>query len=374
MRRIELGLPGGIMPPFEKVIQQAQRAETEGYDSVWWPCHLMGWHPRSIWRTEITELARYQKSADVYFDPIAAMAAVGAHTERIRLGVGVTDVIRRHPAMLAQSILTLDHITRGRVILGLGSGEQCNITPYGLDFRRPVSRLEEGLRIIRLLWESRGEPVNFTGQFWTLQDAVLGLEPYGGRCPPIWIAAHGPRMLKLTGRYADGWLPTMMTPEEYADKLGVIRQAAQEAGRDPHAVTPGLLAYVIIDEDRSIIPKLMDSILVKGLCLLLPAEVFTRFGYEPPFGKEAVGFHDYIPSRFGYEEAMRVINKVPREVVEYYTLHGTPEDVAEQLQALAHAGLRHVVLWNITAFADVSKVRSSFQCLHRVKQILDIEP
>jgi len=370
MIRIQLGVPGGIMPPFNRVIQQAQRAEAAGYDSAWWPCHLMGWHPQSIWRPDITPLANHQKSADVYFDPIPAISAVAASTEKIKLGLGVTDLIRRHPTMLAQAALTVDHIARGRFILGLGSGEQCNLTPYGFDFSQPVSKLEEGLNVVRLLWESQGKPVNFSGKYFHLEGAVLGLEPYDGKAPPVWIAAHGPRMLALTGRSADGWLPTMMTPAEYGEKLQVIRRASRDVGRDEASVTAGMLAYVVVDEDRSVIPQLLDHLLVKGLCLLLPTEIFRRFGYEPPFGEGSSGFHNYVPSLFGYEDAMRVIRKVPREVVEYFTLHGTPEDVASQLTGLAEAGLQQVVLWNITAFADPARAKSSFQCLDRIKALL----
>lgn len=370
MEQIRIGVPGGIMPPFDKVIQQAQRAESKGYDSVWWPCHLMGWHPRSVWNPEFTPLATYQKSADVYFDPIAAIAAVAACTQKIHLGLGVTDVIRRHPAMLAQATLTLDHVSRGRLILGLGSGEQCNLTPYGFDFSQPVSKLEEGLQVLRLMWKSAGDPVEFHGKHFDLRGAVLGLEPYRGKTPPVWIAAHGPRMLALTGKYADGWLPTMMTAAEYAQKLAAIRKAALEAGRAADAVTPGMLAYVVVDEDRNAVPALLDHLLVKGLCLLLPAEVFLRFGHEPPFGAGSAGFHHYVPSLFGREDALRVIRKVPREVVEYFTLHGTPDDVAQQVTELADAGLRHIVLWNITAFADPGRAKSSFQCMDRVKERL----
>jgi len=366
---VQLGVPGGIMPPFDKVAQQAQRAEARGYDSVWWPCHLMGWHPRSVWIPEITPLAEVQKNADVYFDPVPAIAAVGSQTQHIRLGIGVTDVIRRHPAMLAQSILTLDHITRGRVILGLGAGEAMNLTPYGLPFEKVASRLKEGLQIIRLLWETDA-PVNFEGEFWQLRDAVLGLKPYGDRCPPIWLAAHGPRMLRITGQLADGWLPTRMNPEEYAEKLAVIHQAAIKAGRPADAVTPGMLAYTVLDEDRVVCRRLLEHVLVKGLCLLLPAEIFERFGAEPPLGRDSSGFHHYIPARVRKEEALAAMRKVPREVAEYFTVHGTPEDAAEQIQELAAAGLRHIVLWNITTFADPSRARSSFQCLDRVKEIL----
>lgn len=369
MKRIQLGVPGGIMPPFDKVAQQAQRAEGRGYDSVWWPCHLMGWHPRSVWIPEITPLAEVQKNADVYFDPVPAIAAVGAHTQHIRLGIGATDVIRRHPAMLAQSTLTLDHITRGRLILGLGTGEALNITPYGLRFEKVASRLKEGLRIIRLLWEAN-TPVDFDGEFWQLHGAVLGLEPYEGRCPPIWLAAHGPRMLRITGQLADGWLPTRMNPQEYAEKVSVIRQAAVEAGRPADAVTPGMLAYTVLDRDRAICRRLLEHVLVRGLCLLLPAEIFERFGVEPPLGRDSSGFHDYIPARMGKEDALAAMRKVPREVAEYFTVHGTPEDAAEQIRELAAAGLQHIVLWNITAFADPSRARTSFQCLDRVKEIL----
>ena len=101
-----------------------------------------------------------------------------------------------------------------------------------------------------------------------------------------------------------------MTAQEYAGKLHKIREASKEAGRTADAVTPGMLAYVVVDEDQNAIPKLLDHILVKGLCLLLPAETFQRFGYEPPFGEGAVGFHDYVPSRFPYDDAVRVMKKL----------------------------------------------------------------
>ena len=147
--------------------------------------------------------------------------------------------------MLAQTALTIDHLARGRFILGLGSGESENTLPYGFDFARPVSRFEEALRVIRLLWESDG-PVDFDGQFYTLHHARLDTEPYDGRLPPIWIGASGPRMLDIAGRYADGWWPAgAWTPEQYAEMLGVgagIRRARRPRSDGDHAVLhPGLL-------------------------------------------------------------------------------------------------------------------------------------
>ena len=122
-------------------------------------------------------------------------------------------------------MLTLDHLTEGRAILGLGSGEQLNIRPYGLPWDKPVARLAEGIDVIRLLWQA-GEPVDFEGRFFSLRRAVLGLSPFGAG-PPVWTAAHGPRMLELTGRKADGWLPTKMTPGQYQASLKAIEVAAR---------------------------------------------------------------------------------------------------------------------------------------------------
>ena len=179
---IEFGAPGTIMPPADKAVENARRAEADGYESIWWPSHLMGWHPESVWTEDITPLAKFQDNPHTYFDPLVMMGVAGAVTEKIRVGVVVTDVITHHPAVLAQTALTLDHVTKGRAILGLGSGEQLNVGPYGMEWSKPVGHLDEALDVIRLLWNAEGA-VDFDGQFYPLKDAVLGLSPYtpGGR-------------------------------------------------------------------------------------------------------------------------------------------------------------------------------------------------
>ena len=276
---VTLGVPGRIMPPADKAIEFTRRAEADGFDAVWWPCHLMGWIPDSVWTEDLTALAAFQANPHMYFDPLTMMGAAGAATETIKVGVSVTDTIRRHPAMLAQQALTVDHLARGRSILGLGSGERMNVTPYGIEWSKPVGRLEEALRVIRLLWESTG-PIDFHGNFFDLDGAVLGLEPYEGRTPPIWVAAHGPRMLEITGRLADGWLPTNITAEDYADKLSVIRQSAERAGRDPEAFTPSMLAYVLCAPDEETLDRLCDQTLVRLLfaAVGLSPETWARHG------------------------------------------------------------------------------------------------
>lgn len=367
---VTLGVPGQIMPPASRAIELAQRAEADGFDAVWWPCHLMGWHPDSVWTEDLTPLAKVQSSPHVYLEPLTMMGAVGAATERIRVGVAVTDTIRRHPAMLAQQALTVDHLASGRSILGLGSGERLNVTPYGIEWSKPVGRLAEAIEVMKLLWGAE-RPVSFDGQFFRLEDAVLGLAPYEGTPPPIWLASHGPRMLELCGREADGWLPTNIDPESYASKLAVVRESAEAADRDPDAITPSMLAYVLCAPDEETLERLASQPLVRLLfaAVGLGEDVYRRHGSSSPF-EGGSGFHSYVPTRVSRAEAERVASHIPPGIVREGTLNGTAEQIAEQIRVYQQAGLRDVILWNITAFADPSLAGFSFKVLREVKAIL----
>src|ERR1700760_3125520 len=133
------------------------------YHSVWLPDHMVSFWPDSIWTAEFTDLATVSPSPHRPLDGLAVATAAAALTTDISLVSAVVDTVRRHPAMLAQTALTVDHVARGR--LGLGSGESENTLPYGFEFARPVARFEEALRVIRLLWDSDG-PVDFDGRFY----------------------------------------------------------------------------------------------------------------------------------------------------------------------------------------------------------------
>jgi phthiodiolone/phenolphthiodiolone dimycocerosates ketoreductase len=371
MRRLELGVPGQIMPPAEGAVRFAQRAEADGFDAVWWPDHLMGWHADTMWTPDLTPLAAVQPNPHTYFDPLIMMGVVGAQTERIKVGVVVTDLIRRNPAMAAASALTLDHVTKGRAIIGLGSGEKLNVTPYGMSFDKPVAKLSEGIDVMRLLWEADG-PVSYDGAFHRLDHAVLGLAPYGATPPEIWTAAHGPRMLRLTGEKADGWLPTKMTAPDYGSALTTIARSAQDAGRDPDAITPGMLGYVLMGPDEETVRRLTEAPLVRALCVLLPSQVFRDLGVEPPLDAGS-GFHDFIPTTIGRAESLRIIDAIPPEVVRHYAFCGTPKQVAEELAPYRENGLRHLVMWNITAFGDPSLARWSFEAMKELRLLLDAQ-
>ena len=364
---IEFGVPGQIMPPADKGIAFAQRAEADGFDAVWWPDHLMNWFPDSIWTEDITPLAKYQ-NVHTHFDPVTMMGVIGSHTQKLRVGCVVTDLIRRNPAMAANEALTLDHVTQGRSIFGVGSGERLNITPYGMPFDKPVSRLEEGLDVMRLLMES-DKTVDYDGKFHQLRDAALGLMPYGDKLPEVWLAAHGPRMLDLTGRKGDGWLPTKMSPEEYGQSLATIRQSATDAGRDPDAITPGMLGYVLVGPDEETVERMTQSALTRMLCILLPSEVYRRLGVEPPL-EASSGFHGFIPTTVDRAESERIINAIPPKVVRYYAFAGTVEQIVDEIAAYHAQGLRHMIMWNITAFGDPALAGFSFQAMRDIRKAL----
>ena len=153
--------------------------------------------------------ARFAPKVDANLEPWTVLGHLAARNRlgRMRLGIGVTDTARRNPAVTAQAAATLHLLTKGRAILGIGTGEREGNEPYGVDWSRPVARFEEAMATIRALWDSGGELVSRDSEFFPLHNAVFDLWPYRGKWPEIWIASHGPRMLRATGRYADTWFP-----------------------------------------------------------------------------------------------------------------------------------------------------------------------
>lgn len=309
------------------------------YHSIWLPDHMVSFWPDSIWTPEFTDLATVSPSPHRHLDGMAVASAAAVLTQNTPLATSVVDTVRRHPSLLAQSALTISHLSKGRFILGLGSGETENTVPYGFDFSKPVSRFEESLKVIRKLWESDG-PVDFDGQFYTLEHARLDTEPYEGKHPEIWIGAGGPRMLRITGRYADGWWPAgAWSPDEYAEKLAVIRRAAEEAGRDPMAITPAFIMTCLIGDDDEL-AEILKAPLVKAWILQISAAALKPFGYEHPMGENWGGYQDIDPGVLTRERILDMLDKVDPESILAVIPHGTPKQVAKQIKGFVEAGLR----------------------------------
>lgn len=338
--RIRLGLAFPPQPPVSSISQGLSLARAAGLASftVW--DHLVDFASEAEWVPGPGVPASPHENLE--YQTLLGFLAGGAGD--IRIGVGVTEAVRRHPVIIAQAALTLSHLVPTRPILGIGAGEAANTVPYGMAEERPVSRLEEALAVIRACLHSTG-PISLDGDWFPLDGARLDLGPGPGGVPEIWVGGRGPRMLRLAGEFGDGWYPTdMADPDRYGSSLARVREHARRAGRDAAAILPAVeLVLVLADRDDEARRSLDDPGL-KLLGLLLPADDWARFGGTHPLGEKHRGFVDYDPFALDGDALRDALNAVPTELIEEIVLWGTPERAAERLRALGEAGLRHAVV------------------------------
>ena len=319
-------------------------------DSFWVPDHLNSLFPQSIYDTDRVGAARLVPRIDAYLEPWTTLGHLAAKNyARLRLGVSVTDAGRRNPAVTAQAAATLHLLTRGRAILGIGPGEREANEPYGVDWSRPVARFEEALATIRALWSSRGELVDRESTFFPLRGAVFDLPPYRGTWPQIWIAGHGPRMLRAAGRHGDAWFPGFLSrPTDYARGLAAVRTAASDAGRNPDAIRAAGFLTIVTGRTGADVEEALASDLVKAWGLNAPAEAWRRHGAEHPLGTNFTGAQDNMPQRLDRPTASAYIATTPASLLREVFVAGTPNEVVDQLAEWRDHGLRYLVVANAT--------------------------
>ena len=316
-------------------------------DSFWVPDHLNALFPRSLWTPKYCGAAKLAPEVDAVLEPWTMLGHLAARNRfaRLRLGVSVTDTGRRNPAVTAQAAATLHLLTRGRAILGIGAGEREGNEPYGVDWTKPVARFEEAMATIRALWNSNGELVNRDSPYFPLRNAMFDLPPYKGKWPEIWIAAHGPRMLRATGRYSDGWFPAFPhRPKDYAQRLEVVRAAASDAGRDPMSITPALWIPVVTGRSREDVDEALDSDILKTWAFNASDEFFGRHGATHPLGAGFSGAQDILPQVLDEQTVLSHVAKVPRSLMRELLLAGTPDEVLEQAADWRDCGVRYIVV------------------------------
>ncbi|MGH2684021.1 MAG: LLM class flavin-dependent oxidoreductase [Actinomycetota bacterium] len=212
------------------VAEDAREAERLGFDMVTVMDHLPGERPTLETWTELTWAA--------------------AATERILVASNVLGLPYRHPAVTAKMAESLQRLSRGRLVLGLGGGgSNDEFRRFGLPVREPkdkVDSLEEGLRIIRGLWS--GEELSLDGKHYRVEQAKISPSPEPP--VPIWLGVYGKRSVSFVARYADGWLPSyrFARPERRKQLQDSIRQQAEDAGRDPGELEMAYNVGVRVDE------------------------------------------------------------------------------------------------------------------------------
>lgn len=321
-----------------------------GADSFWVGDHLNSLLPRSLATPEYMGVgAKLVPKVDAILEPWTMLGYLAARNRPRRLGLGVcvTDASRRNPAVTAQAAATLNLLTRGRGLLGIGVGEREGNEPYGVDWSRPVARFEEAVATIRALWDGAGEPVSRDSPYFPLHNALFDLPPYRGKWPEIWIAAHGPRMLRLTGRYADAWVPFVISrPDDYAAALDSVRSAASDSGRDPMAVVPALNRAVVTARNRDQVDEALDGVLMKFWALGAPAHVWQRHGVQHPLGDDFAGVQDLVPQTIDKQTALDYASRVPLSLMKEICFHGTPGEVLDQVAQWRDRGLRYLLVLN----------------------------
>jgi probable F420-dependent oxidoreductase len=244
---------GYLLPTRERVMEGrpetgpllalAERAEGLGYDSIW-----VG--------DSITARPRHE--------PLTLLSAVAARTRKAELGTAVLLPALRNPVVLAHGIATLDQVSEGRFILGVGIASdvpniRAEFAACGVPFDKRVGRMLEGLRLARELWS--GKPVTWNGR-WTVEDATLGPVPYRKGGPPIWIGGMVRASLERVGRLYDGWFPNAPDPEQWRVQWHEIHDIARAAGRDPAQLTGAVYLTLTIDDDTATAEARMDQFMI----------------------------------------------------------------------------------------------------------------
>jgi probable F420-dependent oxidoreductase len=281
----------------------ASRAEVLGFDSVWAGDSLL---------------------ARPLLDPLVALAAVATCTSQLRLGTGVLLAPLHQPVLMARAIATVDQLSGGRMIVGVGRGfdlpeTRREFSAAGVDFDSRTTRMVDTIRLWRALWDSSEAPVSSQGPAWDLAEVRLTPRPAQVGGPPIWLAGYGPASFRRIGHHADGWLPYPPTVDEYRVGCDSVLTEANTHGR---SVTPAVMLSVNIDEDPDVAGRDLD---------------------------------EYVETFYGY----------PREIVGSIQgmAAGTGDDVKRAVSGYVDAGARAVVL-------RLASLRAPEEQLERAAQAL----
>ena len=179
------------------------------------------------------------------FDAFMFLTSIAMITKKVKLCTGVSDPHRFHPALMAQKVATLDQISNGRAMIGLGAGEKMNVDMYGLNRDKSLSKLREYIELLREFWTKR--KVNRKSDFWgNIRRAYIQVKPIQ-ITPPIYIAANGPKTRQMTGELGDGWYPFVESPSSFKVNKKEIVEAAKNAGRNPEEIDYTYNCFVAID-------------------------------------------------------------------------------------------------------------------------------
>lgn len=227
-QRIGFGLCTDQNLPWQTTVERWRFFEELGFDSLW----------------DCDHFQQPSRPNGPYFEGWTLLAALAAQTSRVRIGVLVSCNTFRHPALLAKEAVTVDHISNGRLEIGLGAGWFVpEHEAFGIDFPPPaelVGRFREAVEIVDLLM--RQEITTYRGTYYQLTDAPFRPGPVQKPRPPLTLGAHGPKMLRIVAQYADRW-NSHGSVDEMARRNRILDEQCAEIGRDPNSIIRSLYGW-----------------------------------------------------------------------------------------------------------------------------------
>ena len=352
MSRIKFGIQNGLNVARagyteDQILTACRLADTTGYDSVFYMDH--------------TNVPQWKKAT--VLDPWVMLSAIAAVTDKVEIGTCVTDAIRRHPSNIALATITLDRISEGRAILGIGAGEAQNLKEFCIPFEKPVSKWEEQIQVIKALYGSSPDnTVDFDGKYYQLNGACLQAKPVRQPYPPIYMASGGSRTLRLTGKYGNGWLPIGYTPELFKDHAAQIKKSMKDndrtqEDRDNFQFALDVDVYFSEDAEESW-ARMKEAVKVS----LFKSEILRVHHLKELEGFDfRKYFTEYSMSDASWIVEMRkAATKIPDSVARSSTAIGTPEDMIPIFERFKEAGVNHFVVrfWGKNYFGSIDRFSS----------------
>ena len=229
--------------------------EKLGFDALWVSDHIVV--PRSVdSRYPYSRDGSFPVSPDVsLMEPIATLLFAAAVTERVKLGTTVLVLPMRNPIVTAKQLASLDVLSNGRLILGVGTGwMEEEFQMLGVPFKRRGARTNEYIRLLKALWTE--ENPSFEGEFWQIKNVGFNPKPLQQPHPPIWTGGHSAPALRRAGRLSDGWHAVGVSPDTLREQFQEVQRHAEEAGRDPASLTLSVRPRVRMDDPAKTIALL----------------------------------------------------------------------------------------------------------------------
>lgn len=240
--RLGVSLPSvGLDHDRDFLVPVAEAAERLGFDSVWATDHVLMSYARKSeypYQQSGTEVA--MEPGIQWIDPLIALTLVGAVTERVKLGTSVLVLPYRNAVVLANETATMDVLSDGRLILGVGTGwMREEFAAIGVPAKERGARTDEGIEVLRTLW--RDDPASFHGRFHDFDDVVLATQPRTEAGPPIWVGGNTEAALGRALRLGDAWHGFEIYPEDMPDINERLDRLGEEVGRDPRTLEKTLV-------------------------------------------------------------------------------------------------------------------------------------